>query len=461
MVLIAAVLVWLVAGWFSPGAGVDAVRIDRARIGQYVDERASTRLPRTYLITAPSAGRVEAVSAVEGQRVKKGETVARFVPIDLDLAVREAEAAIERLKAAIHESGDTGVEETGLKQVREYVKSTEKTVAANAKRIESARAQRDYAVDEWKRVEDLFQKRVRTKEDLDRARTQKIQAEADYEQTVLSDAAMTFLKLATDWTPELVERYITRKGLGKTVLERQLAEATVRLEQVKLQQSRGTMTSPVDGVVLHRFVTSEGFLSAGTQLLEIGRLEDLEVEADILSVDMPHVKKGYRAEIYGPAIGPKSAWGSVERLYPAGFTKISSLGVEQQRVKVIVWLDRAELSRLQKERGLGAGYRVRVRIHAPPKDNALVVPRSALFRGPNRVWQLYVVRGGRARIQDVELGILNDEFAEVTKGIADGELVVPSPESTLADGQRVSPVLRQQPRIAATTVSETARGNGE
>ena len=92
-------------------------------------------------------------------------------------------------------------------------------------------------------------------------------------------------------------------------------------------------------------------------------------------------KIGDAVEIYGPAIGPAAVHGEVARIYPAGFTKISSLGVEQQRVRVIVQFhDREDLKRLLHERGLGVGYRVRVRIHTAERSQALVVPRSALFR---------------------------------------------------------------------------------
>jgi len=221
------------------------------------------------------------------------------------------------------------------------------------------------------------------------------------------------------------------------VLAKQKLEAETRLGMVELNRSRGTMTSPVDGVVLKRMVTSELYLPAGTSLLEIGRLEDLQVEADVLSIDVVDVKLGSTVEIYGPAVGSPPAKGTVSQIYPAGFTKVSSLGVEQQRVKVVVAFQPSELDRLLHQRQLGVGYRVRVRIQVAVKDKALVVPRSALFRNPDGRWQLYAVRSGRARLQDVELGLMNDQQAEVVKGLNEGELVIVAPENNLAEGQRV------------------------
>jgi HlyD family secretion protein len=460
-VVVAAALIWLVAGWFSPALRVEAVPARIGRIVESVDERAVTRLPETYVLSTPAAGRIEAIPLVEGTPVKAGQVVAQFVPIDLDLAVREAEAAAERLQAAIRQSGDTTVEETGLKQARKYVDSTAATVSASKERIRAGKEQWNYATKERKRVERLISKGARTEDDLDRAKLQEVQGEVDYWQDFFIHAAMLSLQAATDLMPEMVQQYIDRKGLGKAVQEKQLTEALVRLDQARLNQKRGTMTSPVDGVVLRRFVRDEGYLAGGTKLLEIGSLERMEVEADVLSVDVVNVKPKDPVEIYGPAIGSPSARGIVDRIYPAGFTKVSSLGVEQQRVTVVIRFDPKDLARLLAERGLGVGYRVRVRIQTATKPDALVVPRSALFRGPGGGWQLYVLRDGRARIRDVALGILNDELAEVTEGLSEGDLVVPSPESNLAEGQRVLAVVREARGAANPAILPSQRGNGD
>ena len=459
-VLIAVLLVWLLAGWFWPGMKVDAVRAKRERIFEFVDERGITRLPQTYLITTPSAGRVEGVALSEGMPVEKGQVVARFVPLDLDLAVREGEAAVERLKASIREAGDTSVEQTGYKQAEQFVKSMEKTVEAAAERKRSGKARLDYAAKDLQRVERLFPRGAQSQDELDRAVLQNIQSDADYQEDVLVHAAMLAMQAATNLLPEMVQQYIARKGLTKAVLEKQLAEATIHLEQAELNRRRGTMTSPVDGVVLNRFVTSEGYLPPGTKLLEIGRLEDLEVEADVLSVDVVGVQPGHPVEIYGPAIGSPPARGTVARIFPSGFSKVSSLGVEQQRVKVIVRFRPDDLARLRRERNLGVHYRVRVKIETAERSNTLVVPRSALFRGPYGVWQLYAVRGGRAEIADIQVGILNDEQAEVTQGLSDGDLVIPFPDSTLTDGQRVTPVLRAE-KPATATRAQPSRAAGD
>jgi HlyD family secretion protein len=436
-VAIGLVILWVLWGGFSRGVAVEATKSRRGAIREFVDEQAKTRLPQTYLITMPITGRIEAIGLVEGTRVEKDRVLARLVPRDLELAVRQATAAVHRLDASIKENADVNVEETAYKQALQFVKSTMATVQAAAERMTAGKAKLEFANRDLSRVRRLAVSNTRTQEDLDRATLAQVQSEVDYKQDQLVHAAMVAVGAATDLMPLMVRQYITRKGLTGAVLEKQKAEAEAQLQKVLQEQDRGTMRSPVDGVVLDRFISNERYLAAGTTLLEIGHLEDLEVESDVLSLDVVAAKVGDKVEIYGPAIGLPSAKGVVARIYPAGFTKISSLGVEQQRVKVIVHFADGELKRLLAEHHLGVGYRVRVRIFTADKSQAILIPRSALFRAADNSWQVFAVRGGVARLQTVEVGLMNDEQVEITKGISEGEPVVLAPESTLTDGNRV------------------------
>jgi HlyD family secretion protein len=189
--------------------------------------------------------------------------------------------------------------------------------------------------------------------------------------------------------------------------------------------------------VLERAVTNEGQVPVGTVLLRIGRWEDLEIEADVLSQDVVRVKPEQRVGVHGPAIGVDPAVAKVTRIYPAGFTKTSSLGVEQQRVKVIMKFEPEDLTRLREQNDLGVHYRVRVRIYTAEASGTLVIPRSALFRGSKNDWRVFVIRGGRAHLQAVKVGLSNDEWAEITSGLAEGDQVILAPETNLGEGQSV------------------------
>ncbi len=447
---------------FSSGIPVETAPVTRGEIRQFVDERAVTRLPQTHRITMPFAGRLDSIVQQnedgskkelkdwkEGDPIRQGDILARIVPRDLDLAVQQATATVERLEASITKSNDVTVEETAFEQAGHFVDSMEDAVKAALARVEAGKAKYDYAETDFGRVDRLVKSGALTQDDLDRATLRRVESRVKYQEDYLVHAATVAMKAATDLMPIMVRQHIFRKQTrDKDVLVKEKAEAQARLDQVLQDRDRGTMRSQFDGVLLKRYVTNEGFLPAGELLFEIGRLDELQIEADVLSLDVADTTPGDKVEIYGPAVGRDPAagkdravgkdpvFGEVHRIDPAGFTKVSSLGVEQQRVKVIIRFD--DLALLLKERHLGVGYRVRVQITTAEKPDALTVPRSALFRGADGQWQVYVIRNGRAQIQDVKVGLINDEQVEITSGLKEDEQVVLAPESNLTGGARVT-----------------------
>jgi len=434
-----------VAAALSRGVVVEAASASRGEIRQFVDERAKTRLPETYLITMPYNGRIEPISLVEDDRVRKGQIVAQLVQPDLDNTLAQAQAIVDRLNAAIEENNDLTVETTFKEQALKYVESVAATVEAAKGRVGSSAARLKYAESHLARLKNTTREHATTADELDLATSEESRARFDHEVGNFTLKAIRSIEAATALLPTMIEQYIRRKGLATMVLQRELAEAQARLEQVKVERQRGSMTSPVDGVVLDRLVSNQRQLAAGTILMRIGRLEDLQVEADVLSQDVVDVKLGDEVEVYGPAVGRpvgEGVRGVVHRIYPSGFTKISSLGVEQQRVKVIICFADGVLETLRAQRDLGVDYRVRVRIFTARKNGALIVPRSALFRGADGAWEAFAVRRGRARRVGVEVGLINDRWVEITEGIVEDEQVVLAPETGLQDGSRVKPVVR-------------------
>ncbi|MFV1964962.1 MAG: efflux RND transporter periplasmic adaptor subunit [Pirellulaceae bacterium] len=428
------------------GLPVQASQVQQDSIREFVDERGKTRLPKTHLITMPFPGRVEAIDLLEGQMVQQGEIVARVVEKDLEDAVDEARSAVERLAASIAKNDDISVESSTREQAELFVESMVSTVAAAEAREVTSEERRRYARKSLDRINELVRSGAETEEDQDRANLAYTESDVDFRQDGLVTKSLKSIQAATALMPRMVSEFIQRKSLARAVLEKEKQEAEARLRQALTRQERGAMRSDVTGVVLERAVSNEQFLAAGTVLLRIGQRERMEVEAELLSEDVVRVRQGDPVEIYGPAVGAdvgEGVAGTVERIYPTGFTKIGSLGVEQQRVLVVVRFADGVLEKLHQEQDLGVDFRVRVRIFTDQKDAAMVVPRSALFRGADGGWEVFAVRGGRAELQPVEVGLMNDDFAEITHGVTTDEIVVLAPESSLSHGARVEPILRK------------------
>jgi HlyD family secretion protein len=458
---IAAAIVAIAVGstLFDGGAPVEVAKATIGPIRETIDERGKTRLPRTYHITMPFAGRIEEIDFDEGTAVKKDQVVAQVVPKDMELLMEAANAAVARLDAQIKENDDASVENVTLQQSYKFVESTDRSVEAAKERVRSGKAKYEFAKNNLDRVYKLYttNRGTKTEEEYQAAKLAVVEADVQYQQDQLVLRAMEAIQAATKLMPVTLIEYIGRKKLTHDVLERQKEEARVRWQEAKRDQERGRLTSPVDGVVLERPMTDERMVTAGTVLLKIGDLEELEVELDVLSQEVVKVKVGQPAEVYGPSIGDEVLRGTVKNIYPAGFTKVSSLGVEQQRVKVIVAFDKDARERLiakrkNKEWELGVDYRVRVRIITAERSAALVIPRSALFRGADGKWQVYVVRDGRARLQPIATGLMNDEQVEVRTGVSQGEQLVLAPETNLVDGTRVKAIEREA-RLGGLPVS--------
>ncbi len=448
--LIVAVLFALALPGCSSGQPVEVAEVRSAPIREIVEDRGKTRLPREWTLTMPFAGRIESLAAFpERTEVHAGQILTQIVPRDLELRKDAVVASKRRLEAAIVENNNVSVELVSKQQSEEMVRSVEATVAASANRLDAGIAKYNYANRNLERITALAKQRTKTEDEVEQAQLQFIQSDVDYKQDKLVLASLQAMLSATKLFPVVIDSYMDRKkGDSAKVLERQLDEIKVQLDEVERDIQRGKLTSPIDGVVLERAVVDEQYLAAGATLLKLGNLNELEVEVDILSQDVGTVQVGDDAELVGPAIGPKPVMGKVTRIYPAGFTKVSSLGVEQQRVKVIVAFQPDELQRLIATRGLGVDYRVRVRIITEQKAAALVIPRSALFRGADGQWTVFVVRDGSAESLQVSVGLMNDEFVEVTSKLVAGDQVILAPESTIVTGTKVKAEVREP--VAAT-----------
>lgn len=384
--------------WMSPrGVPVEAVEARPDAIREYVEEEAKTRLPDVVRITMPLQGRIRPIELREGDPVEAGQMVARLDPSDLETDVIERSNTVKRY-------------EKNLQQIDLAIEQAEQTVKAS-------QAKYDFAERIFSRTKALLNRSSTSQTELERDELQMTQAALDLRKEQLNQSM-----------------YEIMRG----VVELMRASDQAQQEKAIRDRKRAEILSPVKGVVLNAVESNERVMAAGELLLEIGDPDQLEIEADILTQDVGRVQVGNPVDIEGAAVGDRIVRGQVAQIYPQGFTKVSSLGVEQQRVKTIIRLDAGELEKL-RSRGiqLGVDYRVRIKIETARRETALVIPRISVFRSSSGSWQTYVVRDGMARLTDVKLGLANDFQVEVLEGIREGDRVIIAPDSSLVDGAAV------------------------
>lgn len=377
----------IVAGLWPRALPVEVATAARGPLLVTVDEEGQTRVRNRYVVASPSGGHLRRVELKAGAAVEAGVTV---------LAVLET-------------AGADMLDARSLAQARARVRGAE-----SAREQAGARHALALASLEQRRLE---LKRARALSDQAIISAQELELAVTAERVAMQDerAAGFGLRVA-DYELEQARAVLTR-GLPGDGAESDAAALSV--------------VSPVSGRVLRVFQESARAVLAGTPLLEVGDPTDLEVRVEVLSRDGVAIAPGARVllEQWG---GEKPLEARVRWVEPSAFTKISALGVEEQRVYVIADFVDAAAARPT----LGDGYRVEARIVRWSADDVLRVPAGALFQRDG-AWQAFVIEGGRARLRAVQVGQSNGIDTQITGGLEHGERVIVYPGDRVKDGSRV------------------------
>ncbi len=438
LAVIGAAIGYYIYADMQAGTPVNTVNVAQGDIRAWVEDRAVTTLPVIHRITMPQDGRILPISIEAGEAVSAGQVVAEMDTADLKSALDLAEAQVNEIQAQIAVNAYDKIENTAMVESEKMIDALNAAAKASNEVVRANQAELKYSKWLVEMEEKLVKQRASSKDKLRRAQRDSGQAESQVASAQFISRATWAFAAVAELMPRYVKEYLGRKHLEAWVLKHRLTGAQADQELAARRLTRAVMKSPVDGLVLRRLIKNEAFLPAGALLLEIGAMQHLQVTADILSQDVVTVQPGNRVDIFGPSIGPTPIRGMVSRIKPAGFTKVSSLGVDQQRVPVLIDFDPDGLAQWQKNgRALGLAYRVKVRIYTEEKQKVLKIPRTALFRGDDSHWQVFSVKNGRAARISVTLGIINDSEAEITGGLNAGDPVVVAPPKSLKAGDRI------------------------
>ncbi len=391
LLLLGVLIIGLVLSLMPRPVSVDVAPVTKGPVVVSVREDGRTRVKERYVVFSPLGGRLERIPHKAGASITAAQTLlAAIEPSDPELldarAVAEAEARVKAAKAAIRRA-DTEVAATNAalefatEDLARMLRS-ERDSAATAREVQDARV------------------------------TVTLRTEAARSATFARDIAAFELEQA------------------------EAALIRTRPSQPEGNDDAGTqfrIVSPIDGAVLRVLRESAGFVAPGTPLLEIGDSTDLEIEVDVLSEDAVRIRPGARVHIEDWG-GPRPIDARVRLVEPSAFTKISALGVEEQRVNVII--DFAEP--LDHLPAMGDGFRVQARIIIDEAADAARIPTGALFRR-GEDWAAFVLDENRALLRTVMIGRRNDQQAEVLSGLELGDRVVLYPSDRVVDGARLAP----------------------
>lgn len=383
----AAVLLAIAYGFMAKPVSVDIVKVSRGPMSITIEEEGKTRVRDRFVISAPVSGYLRRITLKAGDHVKAGQTVLELEPLRsnvLDPRSRAAaEAAISSAKAALKAAEENG---------------------------RAAEADAEYVRANLERTRKLFQESLVSRDMMDRIESEARRADA------MSLSAKAAVKAAH------FELERTRTTLGHSLLEGEGAGRSKRAVAVR---------TPANGDVLKIYRESEGSVNTGEPLIDIGDPLKLEVRVEVLSADAVKIRPGMPVlfERWG---GGSALTGKVRVIEPSGFTKVSSLGVEEQRVFVVADIATPPEGRMP----LGDGYRLEASFVIWEGKDVLQVPSSALFR-KGEGWSLFVVKDGRAEQRRVKVGNRNGLTAEIVSGLAEVEQIITHPDDSVKNGVRV------------------------
>jgi HlyD family secretion protein len=381
--LIAAAVAWLVLRALMPApVAVDVAEVRRGPFEEVVEEDGRTRVRDRYVVSAPLAGRLERIALRAGDRIEEGAIVAVIQPTAPPL-----------------------LDARTSRELTERVGATEATLEQTRATLARARAARDQSRVDHERVRKLAADGIVAAGDLDHARL-----------------AM-----------ELTERDLTAAEFAAHTAEHEVESARAALARIREGGDETfPVTAPIAGRVFRVLQESASVVAQGTPLLEVADPVDLEIVVDVLTSDAVRIRPGapVRIEHWG---GDAPLDGRVRLVEPSGYTKLSALGVEEQRTNVVVDLT-SPSARWQE---LGDGFRVDAGIVVFRADDALKMPASALFRDAEG-WAAFVVERGRARKRPVVSPRRSAREAQIEGGVAEGETVILYPTDVIGDGVAVT-----------------------
>jgi len=383
------VLAFLIYLSFRPQpVPVDLATVERGPLSVTVGDEGRTRVREVYVVSAPVGGKVERIVAKAGDSVVKDDTVL----------------------ASIRPSAPRFLDRRDERRARAEAKAARAALALAEAALARSKAALDFAEAELIRTRELTAKKASSKQKLDEAELQYKTAGAE---------------MASARAEMEMRRYELETA------EAALIQPSEQEAGVEAEGCCVAVHAPIVGRVLKVLQESEAVVGAGAPLVELGDPTDLEIVVDLLSEDAVKIARGAEAVIENWG-GPGQLTGRVRTVEPYGFTKISALGVEEQRVNVVIDLTAPR----QTWDRLGHGYRVDAKVTIWKEENVLQAPLSALFR-TGETWSTFVLRDGKAVSVPVDLGQRNHRKAQVLKGLNEGDRVILHPSDKISDGSAV------------------------
>lgn len=396
-------------------SNIAEVRVETVQKGsmkELVKLRGKVELDNSEEVYAKLQGFIYEVNAEEGDAVNEGEKLLKLSVEDLDFAIKRAKALYDASNAEL-QSFKNSIKPEHVKVAEAEQEQAKAAMEASSQNYRNKQ-------DSYDKLKILYDNGAIAEKDVKDAKTLLVASEGDF---IKAEQAVYIAKYNLD----MLNDGVSKENIQ--TLEANAAVAKVQLDELINNKGKTNLYSPMEGVVLAKYVKKGQVVQPGTLLYEVGNYDSAYIKVDVLTDDISKIKEGQKATISGDVLNGKEIQGEVYFIAPKAENKLSTLGVEQQRVEVRIRFDNTNLK-------LKPGYTLDVDITTKEKMDSIYVFYKSVF-DMNGKDSVFIVKDNKLELKTIECGIENDDFIEVLSGLNEGEKVVLDPGSDLKLGKRV------------------------
>ncbi|WP_333638427.1 efflux RND transporter periplasmic adaptor subunit [Tissierella praeacuta] len=377
---------------------VNTATVEKGNITKYVEELGVVKSENQVNIYSATTGMVSKVLVDIGHKVKKGDVL---VILDKDEIIRDMEQLSNKREAIL----------------AEYNEAKKPIDNKEILKLELE-------------IEDLEKKLVNLRRILDNKKTLYDEGAISYEE--YQEALLQMESETINLEKVKLDLEIIKKPISQDIVtkfETQLRQLDIQEKDLEKTYKDSIINSNIDGIVFGKFVEEGSYIQQGTSIMDIGNIDKLYIESDILVEDVMEVLEGAKVHITNKDLNIVDLEGTVKNIHPYAFAKTSDLGIQQKRVKVDIEIN-------GNEKSLRPGYDLVVKIITEEVNNTLIVPKKALFIIDGKDY-VFIDDNGKAKLREVITGIENDKDVQIIQGLREGEILILSPHKEIREGIRI------------------------
>lgn len=377
---------------------VNTATVEKGNITKYVEELGVVKSENQVNIYSATTGMVSKVLVDIGHKVKKGDVL---VILDKDEIIRDMEQLSNKRKAILAEYNEAKkpIDNREISKLELEIEDLEKKLANLRRILDNKKTLYDEGAISYE----------------------------EYQEALLQMESETINLEKVKLDLEIIKKPISQDIVTK--FETQLRQLDIQEKDLEKTYKDSIINSNIDGIVFGKFVEEGSYIQQGTSIMDIGNIDKLYIESDILVEDVMEVLEGAKVHITNKDLNIVDLEGTVKNIHPYAFAKTSDLGIQQKRVKVDIEIN-------GNEKSLRPGYDLVVKIITEEVNNALIVPKKALFIIDGKDY-VFIDDNGKAKLREVITGIENDKDVQIIQGLREGEIVILSPHKEIREGIRI------------------------